>query len=79
MLKIIAVALLLGACTTSTKLVTRTPDPSLMEPCERPIAVSAKPNGNEIDKALVNTTRLLLDCSAKHDGLIEFEKAAPKN
>jgi len=50
-----------------------------MQPCERPMAVSAKPNGNEIDKALVNTTRLLLECSAKHDGLIEFEKAAPKN
>ena len=72
------VILLLGACTTSTKLVTRAPDASLMQPCERPIAVSAKPNGNEIDKALVNTTRLLLECSARHDGLIAFENAAPK-
>ena len=77
-MRFILLALLLGACTTSTKLITRTPDASLMEPCERPIAISAKPNGNEIDKALVNTTRLLLECKARHDGLIDFEKAAPK-
>lgn len=78
MIKIILLALLLGACTTSTKLVTRTPDSSLMVPCEKPPLLPAKPTGNQTDKQLVTTTKLLLDCSAKHDGLIEFEKAAPK-
>lgn len=78
MFKIIALALLLGACATSTKLVTRTPDPSLMVPCETPAAIPAKPTGNQIDKALVDTTRIALDCKAKHDGLIDFENGAPK-
>jgi hypothetical protein len=74
-----AFALLLGACVpTSTKLVTRTPDASLMTPCEKPQPLPAKPTGNDVGKQLVGTTKLLLDCSAKHDGLVEFEKAAPK-
>lgn len=78
MLKVIAIALLLGACgPTSTKLVTRTPDASLMVPCEKPPLLPAKPTGNEIDKHDVLATRLVLECKAKHDGLIEFEKAAP--
>lgn len=77
MRKVILAALLLGACDPSTKLVTRTPDASLMVPCERPAALPPKPTGNQIDKALVDTTRIALDCASKHDGLIEFEKAAP--
>lgn len=73
-------AILLSACgPTSTKLVTRTPDPSLMVPCETPTMLPAKPTGNQVDKALVDTTRIALDCKAKHDGLIEFELAAPKS
>ena len=73
-----AAPILTGCGPTSTKLVTRTPDASLMEPCEKPQALPAKPTGNDIGKALVTTTKLLLDCSARHDGLIEFERAAPK-
>jgi hypothetical protein len=70
--------LVIGCQTTSTKLVTRTPDPSLMVPCETPTMLPAKPTGNQIDKALVDTTRIALDCKSRHDGLIDFEKAAPK-
>jgi hypothetical protein len=70
--------LLLGGCATSTKLVTRTPDPSLMVPCEMPAKLPTKPTGNDIDKHDVATTRIAIECKARHDGLIEFEKAAPK-
>jgi hypothetical protein len=70
--------LLLGGCATSTKLTTRTPDPSLMVPCETPQKLPAKPTGNQVDKALVDTTRIALECKNRHDGLIQFELAAPK-
>lgn len=75
----LALAFLPAMCTPSTKLVTRTPDASLMVPCETPAAIPAKPTGNQIDKALVDTTRIALDCKSRHDGLIEFENAAIKN
>lgn len=76
---IMGLVLLLGGCgPTSTKLVTRTPDASLMVPCETPAKLPAKPTGNEVDKALIATTKIALDCKARHDGLIEFENAAPK-
>jgi hypothetical protein len=77
-LEIVVFMLLVGCGPTSTKLTTRTPDASLMVPCEKPQTLPAKPTGNQIGKQLVDTTKLLLDCSAKHDGLIEFENAAPK-
>jgi hypothetical protein len=77
---ILLAVLFLSACgTVTTKLATRTPDPSLLVPCAKPAPLPAKPTGTDIDKALVNTTELLLDCSARHDGLIQFENAAPKN
>jgi hypothetical protein len=77
--KVILLALLLGACSTvSTKLVSRMPDASVMQPCQKPAPLPAKPTGSDIDRALVTTTQLLLECSAKHDGLIQFEQAAPK-
>lgn len=79
MSKVILLALLLGACSTvSTKLTTRTPDASLLVACPQLAPLPAKPTGSDIDRALVTTTKLYLECKAKDDGLIEFENAAPK-
>jgi len=76
--KVILLALLLGACgTVSTKLVTRTPDASFMTPCAKPGLLPAKPTDNQIDAQLNTTTKLLLECAAKHDGLINFELQHP--
>lgn len=74
-----AVALALAGCgTVSTKLVTRHPDAKFLVPCETGAIPPAKPSGNEADKGWIQSTRLLLECKAKHDALIDFEKAGPK-
>ena len=81
MRKVIPLCLLLGACgtTVSTKLVTRTPADNLMVPCETPPIPPAAPTNQDAAKGWVQAVRIALDCKAKDDGLIDFEKAAPKS
>lgn len=75
----IACGLAIGACSTvSTKLAPRHPDPKDLAPCEIPPVPSAKPTQNEAAKGWTLATRLLLECKAKHDNLIEFDKAGPQ-
>ncbi len=58
------------------KLVTRTPDAALMAPCEVPGIPPANPTNQEAAKGWVEAVRIALDCKAKDDALIDFEKAA---
>jgi hypothetical protein len=74
----IALMFLPAMCATSTKLVTRTPDASLMQECANTYKLPPKPTGNDVDKHDVMTTQLLQECIARHHGLVEFEKAGPK-
>jgi len=74
----ILTSLALGACTTPAPvLVPRVPDASLLVPCETPSIPPERPTNIESSKGYVEAVRIALDCKAKDDALIQFEKAAP--
>ena len=72
-----ALALLLGGCATHPVLVPRVPSPALLEPCAVPSIPSANPTNIEAALGWVQAVHLALECKARHDALIDFEKAAP--
>ena len=56
----------------------RSPDPSLLQPCERPQPTGDLPSDNEIAVAWLDAVEKYLACEARHDALVKFEKEGVK-
>lgn len=80
-LRLLAVPLfgtLLGACASSSAVpVQRSPDASLLLPCERPQATGVNPTDNEVALAWLDAVQKYLACERRHADLVRFVGGAP--
>jgi hypothetical protein len=67
-------AALLAGCATRSVPVDRKPDPSLLQPCTRPVPPPAKATDNDIALALVDAVQRYLECEARQKALADFVK-----
>lgn len=70
---LLSIALQAG-CATRSVPVDRQPDPSLLQPCTRPVPPPAKATDNDIALALVDAVQRYLECEARQRALAEFIK-----
>ena len=73
---LLSIALLTG-CATRSVPVDRQPDPSLLQPCTRPVPPPANATDNDIALALVDAVQRYLECEARQKALADFVKGKP--
>lgn len=66
--------LLLACSSSSTVLVDRQPDASLLLPCERPARPADKPTDTDVALAWMDAVQKYLACEARHAALAAFVK-----
>ena len=68
---------LLAACATPSVVpVSRRPDPSLLQPCVDPVLSDPETaSDNDFGADMVRLNEAYLACKARHQSLIDFEKA----
>ena len=72
-LLVLPCALLLPACgTSSSRLVERTPDASLLLPCVDPTLAPDNASDNEVAAERIRVAQAYVTCRTRHASLVEF-------